>query len=271
MPGGTEFKGMATSLEDQGDATDRTKPDSTGTGQGDQGDKKSETQPTEEQAPSNEEALAVARAEKEEALRVAREALRQSEAAKAYVSTLTATLKDSAERIAIARQGGGANYEEQPSLQERLNEDPEAVLEEHYNKRTAPIVRANLENQAKIVRELAVSKLNNVKLYDGGPSLWERYGDEVDQFLGQFPDVSTRAAPDAYEAAIQWVRSKHIDEEITEREKARNEAEKRAFVEGPTAGAAAGPRRKVALTDVERAVAKGLNLTEEEYRQYKEG
>lgn len=268
---GTEYGGMATSREDQ-DAASGTKPDSTGTGEGDSGDKKPEAPHTEEQAPSNEEALAVARAEREEALRVAREALRQTEAAKAYVSTLTATLKDSAERIAIARQsgGGGEGYEQQ-TLQERLNEDPEAVLEEHYNRRTAPIVKASLENQARIVRELAVSKLNSQKLYEGGPSLWERYGDEVDTFLNQFPDVSTRAAPDAYEAAIQWVRSKHIDEEITEREKARNEAEKRAFVEGPSAGAASGPRKKVALSDVERAVAKGLNLTEEEYRQYKEG
>jgi hypothetical protein len=268
MPTGTEFKGMATSREEEPNAAGGTKPGVTEPGKGDTGDKEPEAPHTEGEAPSNEEALAVARAEKEEALRVAREALRQTEAAKAYVSTLTATLKDSAERIAIAR---GSSPEEQQSLQERLNEDPESVLEEHYNRRTAPIVKANLENQAKIVRELAISKLGNTKLYDGGPSLWERYGDEVDQFLGQFSDPSTRAAPDAYDAAIQWVRSKHIDEEITERERARREAEKRSFVEGPSVGAAAGARKKVALNDVERAVAKGLNLSEEEYLQYKEG
>lgn len=258
---------IATSKEDQ-DAKP-TGTGSPGAGEGTEGtDKGTETQ-KDETPEDPKAALERAQAEKEEALRIARQALRETESAKAYVATLTSTIKDSAEKIAVARERRTEGYEE-PSLAERLQEDPEAVLEEHYNRRTAPIIRANLETQARQSRELAVMKLKNQPLYEGGPSLWDRYGEECDQFLSQFP-AESRASPDAYDAAVGWVRSKHIDEEVAEREKVRREAEKRSFVESPTAGPQGGQRKKAALSDVERAVAKGLNLTEEEFLQYKEG
>lgn len=195
---------------------------------------------------------------------VAKNATREAEKAKAFAATLTAKLQEAATSGDVAPGG-----DEAPTLdiRERMAEDPLAVMDEHYRARTAPLVDAVAQTQAKLAREVAVSKLSTELLPDKKTTVWGKYGEEIDKFLEPFP-AAQRSSPDAYVAAAQWVRSKHIDEEISAAHQARIEEEKRAFSEAPTASAGAAAKKPV-LSDAEKTVARKLGLTEEEYMEYR--
>jgi hypothetical protein len=193
--------------------------------------------------------------ENKELRRLAQGAVKESEASKAYVAQLTATLQGAAERVANRPD---PNAPPAPSLQERLSEDPLSVLDEHFRARTAPLVGAAMENNARLNRELFITRSDK--------TLWNKYGDEVDKFMGDFPS-ETRAQAGSYDAALRWVRAQHLDEEIAEREAARKESEKRSFVEAATA-AAGGRKEKPTLTELQKTIAKGLGISEEDYSSY---
>lgn len=198
--------------------------------------------------------------------KVTKGAVQRADNAEAYVSQLTASLQDAAAR---ATMGGGGTPPTQEDIRERFANDPVSVLDEHYRARTAPIVGAVTENLAKQNRDMAFMKFQQEKIPGTDKSLVEVYGKEVDEFMRNMPP-DTRANPGTYDAAMKWVRSQHVDEEVEMRHQARVEAEKRAFVEGPASGSPGKPG-KPSLTEIEREVAKGLGLTEEDYLQYREG
>ena len=77
-----------------------------------------------------------------------------------------------------------------------------------------------------------------------------------------------RVQPNAYENAFKFILAQHLDEVIEHRTSKKTEAEKRAFVEPATAAEGARPK-KVDLSDLEKQVARGLGLTDEEYIKWR--
>lgn len=201
--------------------------------------------------------LAASEAEKAEFKRVAEGAVREAEASKNYVTHLTSVLQSAAERPTP-----GASAEDpdamRENVRERLSSDPLAVLNAHYEARTAPLVAAFSKTQANMNRELFVAKTD--------PKMWNKYANEVDKFMEPFPP-ETKSQPGAYEAALRWVRANHVDDEVAEREAERKETEKRSFVEGASAGGGVA-KAKPSLSELQKQIAKGLGISEEDYTQY---
>lgn len=192
----------------------------------------------------------------------AKGAVKRAEQADNYVAQMTASLQAAAVSASQPQQG-------QPmDIRERFAEDPVGVLDEHYRARTAPIVSAVAENNARINKELSFVKFQNQKIPGTDKSLIDIYGDKVEEFMQNIP-AETRAQAGAWEAAMQWVRSQHVDDEVKMRMEAVKEAEKRAFMESPSSIGAAGPAKKT-LSELERTVAKGLGLSEDEYVTFRD-
>ena len=137
-----------------------------------------------------------------------------------------------------------------------------------YQARTAPIIAAVSENHAKMNKDLAFMKFDNMKIPGTGKSLNDVYGGEVEEFMQNMP-AETRSQAGSWDAAMQWVRSKHVDDEVKMRVEAVKENEKRSFMEGPGNISSAGPAKK-SLGDLEKTVAKGLGLSDEEYLTYRD-
>lgn len=191
----------------------------------------------------------------------AKSAVDRAERAESYQSQMLASLQTAAETAARGNQP-------QVDIRERFAEDPVAVLDEHFQARTAPIVGAVAENNARINRELAFVKFGNERIPGTEKTLADVYGKAVDEFLNNLPP-QTRAQAGAYEAAMQWVRSQHIDDEIKLRMEGERERQNRAFMESPTSvGGNAGAKKT--LSDIERTVAKGLGLTDEDYLKWRD-
>jgi len=209
--------------------------------------------------------LAEIKAKNVELETIARGAVKKAEDAEQYVSQLTTSLTAAAERISSRP---GPNDQPAMDIRERLAEDPLSVLDDHFRARTGPLITAVAENNAKLNQEIAKSKFKSEKIPDTDKTLFDIYGEEVDQFMVNMPP-ETRAQAGSYEAAMQWVRSKHVDDEVALRYQGKIEREKRTFMEAPSSGPGNG-RVKPTLNDIEKQVAKGLGLTEAEWLEYKD-
>ena len=191
-------------------------------------------------------------------------ARRESEGAQAYLQNLLGTMRTAAE----AGNRGAAPVDER-TLAEKLSENPEGVLDEHFRARMGPIVNAYLQNQDLQNRELAKERmLRDDSLKDAeGVSFWTKYEKEVDQFMAGMP-AEIRARPGTYERALKFVMAEHIDEVADAKAariaKQREARERGAFVEGPT-GAAPRTRQPEGLTSLEKEIAKGLGMTEKAF------
>jgi hypothetical protein len=211
--------------------------------------------------------LAALEAENKQLVEVAKGATKEAEGAKAYVASLMSTLQNAAENGAGPLAGGEGG--EQVDIKERFAEDPLRVMEEHYQARTAPLVEASQKTLADQNREIARLNLSSQRLWEGGPTVWDKYGKEIDEFMGQFkPEI--RAQSSAYEAAVRWVRTKHIDDELKERLQHEKEKEKVAFMEGASGGASGSKPKKPTLSDDEKRIAKKLGVSEEDYMRYRD-
>lgn len=195
---------------------------------------------------------------------IAKNAVKRADDSEAYVRQLTTSLQEAA-----ARAGNRPQADEQPiDWSERIAQDPIGVLDQHFQARTAPIIASVAENNARQNRDFAFMRFSQEKIPGTETSLADKYGEEVDDFMKNMP-ATTRAEAGAYDAAMQWVRSKHVNDEVDMRYQAKVEAEKRAFVEAPTGGP--GDRRPgKTLSDIEKQVAKGLGLSDDDYLKYRD-
>src|SRR5213080_2789784 len=183
--------------------------------------------------------------------------------AQAYVQQLISSLGVAATRTEQPRgDGDGADPVEQ--LRERMNDDPIGVLDQHFQSRIAPLANTYAENQAALNRQLTAERLSRDEV---NRELWQKYEKEVDDFMSTMPG-QVRVQPNAYENAFKFILAQHLDEVIEHRTSKKTEAEKRAFVEPATAAEGARPK-KVDLSDLEKQVARGLGLTDEEYIKWR--
>src|SRR5438094_9868395 len=183
--------------------------------------------------------------------------------AQAYVQQLISALGVAATRTEPTRSDGdGADPVEQ--LRERMNDDPIGVLDQHFQSRIAPLANTYAENQAALNRQLTAERMGRDEV---NRELWQKYEKEVDEFMSTMPG-QVRVQPNAYENEFKFILAQHLDEVIEHRTSKKTEAEKRAFVEPATAAEGARPK-KVDLSDLEKQVARGLGLTDEEYIKWR--
>lgn len=246
------------------------KPDKTfGEGKGDvpsEPEKPKEEEKPKEPAFDAKAEIEKLRAQNEELQNVTKGALKRATEAESFVSNLTGRLERVAERHTAGPTADEGDVREK--LRERIAEDPMSVLDEHYRSRTQPLVQRFLEQQGRTNRELFITKMSNS---DDGREVLKDYLEEVDDFLKDF-DPEHRAAPDAYDAALRWVLAKpqNFQKEVKRQLNKEREKEKLHFVEPGAAGERAPKETKRSLSAIEKEVAVGLGLTEEEYLKYKE-
>ena len=183
--------------------------------------------------------------------------------AQAYVQQLIASLGVAASRTEQPR-GDGEGSDPAESLRERMNDDPIGVLDQHFQSRIAPLANTYAENQAALNRQLTAERMGRD---ENTRELWGKYEKEVDEFMSTMPG-QVRVQPNAYENAFKFILAQHLDEVIEHRTARKTETEKRAFVEPATAAEGARPK-KADLSDIEKQVARGLGLTDDEYVKWR--
>jgi hypothetical protein len=146
-------------------------------------------------------------------------------------------------------------------LIQEFKENPVGLLDRHFAARMGPVLQEHLDTQSKIIRQAFI---------DRNKDDWEEFGKEVDAFM-QPMSMSTKAKPGSWEEGLNYIKGKHIDRLVEKGIKAKEEAEKRSQLEGrgTLVGGANGPGRRVRLTEVEKAFAKGFGMTEEEWAKNK--
>lgn len=167
----------------------------------------------------------------------------EAERSKSYLGAVVGKIQE------VAAKAKPASKEE---IRERLSEDPEAVLDEMFQARVAPLLQENYKNLDATSREVTKQKLGET---------WKTYEKEVDEFMGNMP-MDVRARPDAWESALAYVRSRHIDEEVEARVK--RKLDKSTNMENASPSSPSKPARRGLSTD-EKAIAKGLEISEEDW------
>lgn len=157
---------------------------------------------------------------------------------------------------AAAREAGEEPDPNAPDLASRLSENPNQVLEEFFNRRTAPIVQGYVVQQAELAYDLFQERHKDDEIYND-------YKGEVTEFMKRIPPQS-RQTPAAWEEALGFVKSHHIKEIVQKELKKAQTTDRRAFVEPGSAAGPSGAQRPV-LTDEMKKIAKGLQIPEEEY------
>lgn len=143
------------------------------------------------------------------------------------VEEVYASLKDEHERVLrereaeILAQKPQAPVYQQPPVQQapvipqpqpelEYYQDPGRFLEEQLNKRVAPLVDAQVQNNKQVAREVFRNSLP--------PGEWDKYQGEIEQFVSQVaPQALASNALGVYNAAITFIRGNHIEEIVKER------------------------------------------------------
>jgi hypothetical protein len=211
---------------------------------------KEETKPDKAEAPTDDIRARVDQllGENQELRGTTQRALEEASASRAQVNLIL----DQIQRA--ASQGDQSAQRAAKSLRDRFDDDPVAAMNELVTMRVGPIVQEYFGRTADTERDAARAK--HGKQFD-------RYADEVDEFMKDMP-LDVKAKPGSYSAALKYVRSQHLDEEL---EEARKEERERAS--RPEGASAAEPReRKTPLSREERDVMKAFNMDEDDWHKW---
>lgn len=141
------------------------------------------------------------------------------------------------------------------SLRDKFDDDPVAAMNDLVTMRVGPIVQEYFGRTADTEREAA--RLKHGKQFD-------KYEGEIDEFMKDMP-LDVKAKPGSYTAALKYVRSQHLDEEIEEAKKA--ERERASQPEGASPAESEKEHRKPMTRD-EREVMKAFDMSEDDWNRY---
>jgi len=176
--------------------------------------------------------------------------------AKRYLVDLVARLgqNEAANQAPAQQQSQDATPEE---LLQEFKDNPVGLLDRHFAARMGPILHDHLDVQAKMNRQAFI---------DRNKDDWDDYGKEVDAFMSPM-SMSTKAKPGSWEEGLNYIKAKHIEQIVEKRMKAKEEADKKSQLEGrgSSSGGGAGRGGRYRMSELEKSVAKGFNMTEEEW------
>jgi hypothetical protein len=141
------------------------------------------------------------------------------------------------------------------SLRDKFDDDPVAAMNELVTMRVGPIVQEYFGRSADNERENA--RLKHGKTFD-------KYEGEIDEFMKDMP-LDVKAKPGSYTAALKYVRSQHLDDEIEEAKKA--ERERASQPEGASPAESEKEARKP-MTREEKEVMKAFDMSEDDWNRY---
>jgi predicted NAD-dependent protein-ADP-ribosyltransferase YbiA (DUF1768 family) len=195
------------------------------------------------------EKLSRLEAENQEMRGVTQRSLEEAAAARGQVSVIL-------EQIQRAAAAGDKGAQQQvKTLRDRFDEDPVAAMNELVTLRVGPIVQEYFGRSADSEREAARQK--HGKQFD-------KYADEVDEFMKDMP-LDVKAKPGSYTAALKYVRSQHLEEEVEEARK--QERERASQPEGASPAEVEG-RKNRPISREEREVMKAFEMDEDDWAKW---
>jgi hypothetical protein len=178
--------------------------------------------------------------------------LEEAAGARAQVSVILEQIQRAA---AAGDQQAQAAQRQVKTLRDKFDDDPVAAMNELVTMRVGPIVQEYFGRSADNERDAARQK--HGKQFD-------KYADEVDEFMRDMP-LDVKAKPGSYTAALKYVRSQHLDEEVEEARKA--ERERASAPEGASPAESEKDRKK-ALTRDEREIMKAFDMDEDDWDRW---
>ena len=219
----------------------------------DKEDDKADTQDESTEKDDGQEGLAekVARLEarNQEMAGATQRSLEEAAAARGQVSVIL-------EQIQRAAAAGDKGAQDQvKTLRDRFDEDPVAAMNDLVTMRVGPIVQEYFGRSADNEREAA--RLKHGKQF-------EKYSDEVDDFMKDMP-LDVKAKPGSYTAALKYVRSQHLEEEVEEARK--QERERASQPEGASPAEVDG-RKSRPVSREEREIMKAFDMDEDGWSKW---
>lgn len=214
-------------------------------------DEKLDTQDetTEKETDGKDDRLARLEAENQEMKSVTQRSLEEAAAARGQVSVIL-------EQIQRAANAGNVDAQKQvKTLRDKFDEDPVAAMNDLVTMRVGPIVQEYFGRTADTEREAARQKHG---------ALFDKYADEIDEFMKDMPlDVKAKAG--SYTAALKFVRSQHLEEEV---EEARRQERERASQPEGASSAEVDKGRAKPVTREEREIMKAFDMSEDEWTKW---
>jgi len=209
---------------------------------------------TTEEKPDYDAEIARLKKENEEFKGVAQRSLEEAAGARAQVQVILDQIQRAAAQGEIPKQDAKKAVD---SLREQFDMDPVKAMNDLVTMRVGPIVQEYFGRSADTERQAA---------YAAEPDLFKKYGSEVEEFMRDMP-LDVKAKNGSYLAALKYVRSQHLEEEVEEARKA--ERERASQPEGASRAEPDKDRRKV-LSREEREVMKiGFkDMSEEEWDKW---
>jgi hypothetical protein len=187
--------------------------------------------------------------ENQEMRGVTQRSLEEAAAARGQVSVIL-------EQIQRAAAAGDRGAQQQvKTLRDRFDEDPVAAMNDLVTMRVGPIVQEYFGRSADNERDIARQK--HGKQFD-------KYADEVDEFMKDMP-LDVKAKPGSYSAALKYVRSQHLEEEV---EEARKQERERASQPEGASPAEAKESRNRPVSREEREIMKAFDMDEDDWNKW---
>lgn len=97
----------------------------------------------------------------------------------------------------------GYGQQQQQEQEPDLFTDPDRFMEQQFNKRLQPLAQSYTQSLKETNKQAFRHQI--------GEEEWERYGDEISQFIDSLsPQIQIQ--PQAYQTAYNFVRAQHVDE-----------------------------------------------------------
>jgi hypothetical protein len=184
--------------------------------------------------------IAALKAENAEFKNVAQRSLEEAAGARGQVQLILDQIQRAAASGEITQKDATQAV---ASLREQFDTDPVKAMNDLVTMRVGPIVQEYFGRSAETERADA---------HRAEPALFKKYGNEVDEFMKDMP-LDVKAKSGSYLAALKYVRSQHLEEEVEDARKA--ERERASQPEGASS-AEPDKERKKALSREEREVMK---------------
>lgn len=193
---------------------------------------------------------------------------KDADTAKRWLAYVTNKMGE-ADRAAKEEERQQEAQSEEERLRKLHGEDPLAAMDAHFRMRMEPVLNQHLSSQAEVMRSQArldyIEAGKTPEEQRSRRATWDKYQGELDQFMGGM-NPSLRSQKNAWLDGLQFVRSRHVDDEIREQNEA--QAKRNSEMTEGRGEAAPTARPKRALNSLEMEIAKEFEMSPDEWREY---